>query len=83
MKQKKTIYRLLLLCPLLLGVVGFTAVDRMNPLDALFNCVQMYVLNYGETPGNVWVELARWTAPLATAGSVLLLISSVKQYAVA
>ncbi len=83
MKQKKTIYRLLLLCPLLLGAVGFTAVDRMSPLDALFNCVQMYVLNYGETPRNVWVELARWTAPLATAGSILLLISSVKQYAVA
>ena len=83
MTKKNSVYRLLLLCPLLLGVIGFMAVDRLSIQDALFNSVQMYVLNYGETPTNLWVELARWTAPLATAGSILLLISSAKRYAVA
>ena len=80
MTKKQIVYRLLIICPLVLGVVGFVAVDRMSLPDALFNCVQMYVLNYGEEPTSLWVELARWTAPLATAGSILMLISSVKDY---
>ena len=80
MTEKKSLYRLLLLCPLLLGVIGFLTVDHLNLLDALFNCVQMYVLNYGENPTNILVEIARWTAPLATAGSILILVASANRY---
>ena len=79
MKKTNYAYYLLFLCPLVFGMIGFAIVDKMEILDALFNCVLMYVLNYGDTPSNVWVELARWTAPLATASSILLLISSVKK----
>ena len=79
MKKTNYAYYLLFLCPLVFGMIGFAIVDKMEILDALFNCVLMYVLNYGDTPSNMWVELARWTAPLATASSILLLISSVKK----
>ena len=78
--NKRSVYRiLLLLCPAVLGAIGFLTVDRMSLSDALFNCVQMYVVNYGESPTNIWVELARWTAPLATASSILLLLSSINR----
>ena len=80
MIERKTLYRILLLFPLLFGVIGFLAVDHLKLLDALFNCVQMYVLNYGEKPTNLLVEIARWTAPLATAGSILILVASANQY---
>ena len=79
MKKKNTAYRLLFLCPAVFGIIGFVVVDHMGMSDALFNCILMYLLNYADTPSNGWVELARWTAPLATASSILLLISSVKK----
>lgn len=81
--KKKHIYRILFFCPLLLGVIGFVGVEHINFLDGVFNSVLMYLFNYGDTPPNVWVELARWTAPIATASSILLLISTAKQYTVA
>lgn len=79
MEHKHSAYRLLILLPLLLGTVGFMAVDRLSLLNAMFNCVQMYAVNFGDMPTNVLVELARWTAPLATAGGILMLLSSVNR----
>lgn len=79
--KKQTAFRLLLLItPTLLGFIGFAAIDHLSISDALFNCLQMYVINYGESPTNIWVELARWTAPLATAGGIFLFVSSVNLY---
>jgi len=46
--------------------------------DALYSCVCMYVLGYQTTPPNLWVELARWTAPLATAGAAVLLLTTLQ-----
>ena len=45
-------------------------------LDSAFYSVQMYVLNYGDSASNVWIELARWLAPLATASGIAMIISS-------
>ena len=76
MKKNSTIIKvLLLLLPLAFGAFGFIVVAKEPVMDSLFYCLIMYVLNYGDTPPNVWVEIARWTAPLATAGSVILLLS--------
>ncbi len=80
MKQKRSRLRLLVLCPLLFGMIGFLSAGGVSVPDALYRCVQMYVLNYSSSPENVWLEIARWTAPLATAGSILMLISSLNQY---
>ncbi len=68
----------LLIVPMVFGMIGFAAVERMPLTDSVFNCVIMYVLNYGDTPPNIFVELARWTAPLATAGGVILAFTGLR-----
>ena len=82
MKRPFQFMKILLLFPLLLGFFGFVVLEGEPLLDSLFRCVIMYVMNYGDTPPNILVELARWTAPLATASSVVLAISSLHQWAV-
>lgn len=73
-----------LLCfflPLILGMAGLWALAGEPFLDALFCCVSMYVLNYGDTPPNLLVELARWLAPVTTAGGILLALRSIRDQA--
>ena len=60
--------------PLLIGLVGFL-VSGMGILDALFSAICLYGLEIQDTPPNVLVEIARWTAPIATASGFLLVIS--------
>lgn len=43
----------------------------------MFDTVTMYALNYGTEPVNQLVEIARWTAPLATATGIILMIQPV------
>lgn len=71
--------KLLLFCvPLALGMVGFRCAGDERTADALYSCVCMYVLGYQTTPPNLWVELARWTAPLATVGAAVLLLTTLQ-----
>ena len=71
--------KLLFFClPLLLGTIGFVAVDGRPLLDSLFACVTMYAMNYSDTPANMFVELARWVAPLVTASGILLAFVKVR-----
>lgn len=72
---------LLFLTPLLLGMAGLWLLDGQPFLDALFCCVSMYVLNYGDAPANLLVELARWLAPVAAAGGVLMALRTVREQA--
>lgn len=73
------ISKLALLCaPTLLGVIGFAVDGSLKPSDALYTCVCMHMLGYQSTPPNLWVELARWTAPLATVGTVVLLLTALQ-----
>lgn len=83
MKRSVRWARLLLLLPLVMGVYGFVFLEGMPFLDALFKSVTMYVLNFGDTPPNLLVEAARWTAPLATASGVALAVSSLREWAAA
>jgi len=69
----------LLLLPAALGVTGFLLAGGCAVQDAMFRCLTMYVLNYGEKPPNLLVELARWTAPLATASGLLLALSRMQE----
>ena len=79
MKQnQKPLRVLLLLIPIILGTIGLFVLEKEPFMDALFRCVQMYVLNYSDTPPNLFVEAARWIAPLASAYSVLLIASALR-----
>lgn len=68
----------LLFAPTLLGMIGFAVDGSLSPSDALYTCVCMHMLGYQSSPPNLWVELARWTAPLATAGTVVWLLTALQ-----
>ncbi|HJG28330.1 MAG TPA: hypothetical protein K8V20_06760, partial [Subdoligranulum variabile] len=58
---------ILFLLPLAFGLIGLAGVAGEPFLNSLYQCIGMYLMDYGDTPPNLWVEIARWTAPLATA----------------
>lgn len=80
--MKKILYQmgkvLLFLLPLVLGMIGLWVLGEVPLLDALFSCINMYVLNYGDTPENVFVELARWLAPITTVSGIVLALRSIR-----
>lgn len=80
MKRAPHLAKLLLLVPLGLGVYGLVFLAGQPFWDSLYLTVSMYALNYADTPPNIFVELARWTAPLATASSVILAVRSLQRW---
>jgi len=48
-----------------MGVTGFTVLDGQPVVDSLFLSMAM-CLNYSDSPPNILIEIARWTAPLMT-----------------
>lgn len=74
--------KILVVFPLLFGLYGFAVLEGEPFLDALFQSITMYMMNYGDTPPNLAIELARWTAPLATAGSVILAVNFLQKWVV-
>lgn len=60
--------------PMILGMIGFVWVEGEPFSHSLFTSICMYLMNYQDLPPNLWVEFARWTAPLATASGVILAI---------
>lgn len=79
MKEKKSNIGkyLLILVPFVMGVTGFTVLDGQPVVDSLFLSMEMYFLNYSDSPPNILIEIARWTAPLMTASGVLMSISKI------
>lgn len=71
----------ILLCiPLIIGITGLVFIAGEPFADSLFHCICMYVLNYQDTPVNGFVELARWTAPLATIGGTVMVITVARDW---
>lgn len=78
MKRSPPLPKLILLgLPLLLGLIGLLSVGESLP-NALFSSICMYMMNYQDPPPNLWVELGRWTAPLATASGILVAVSALR-----
>lgn len=70
---------LLLALPLILAMIGFVLVEKEPLLQSLFLSICMYLMGYQELPPNIWLELARWTAPLATASGLLLALAAARR----
>ncbi len=77
--MNKHVKRALLIVPLLVGTVGFLLSGGSSLLNAVFRSLTMYALNYDDAPPNVLVEIARWTAPLATVGGVLMAAAALRE----
>lgn len=72
------IAKCLIVVPMILGMIGFY-LDGEGFLQGAFLCVSMYCLNYADPPPNVWIELARWLAPVATASGVVMLVTAMNR----
>lgn len=68
----------LLAVPLALGVAGFAWAGE-SPADAVFLAISLYGMQVQDPTPNLLVELARWVAPLATAGGLLLAFASARR----
>lgn len=80
MNKRYKIGRWLLFCsPFIIGAYGLFYVEGMPLKDALFSSMTMYFLNYGDVPPNLFVEFARWTAPLMTASGVIFVVSALRR----
>ncbi len=77
---KKTLRTILFFIPGALGFVGlFLLTSPPESLgDAIFHSIKMYLFAYVDSPPNVLVELARWTAPLCTASGAAMAISAAR-----
>lgn len=73
---KKAGKLILFVIPYLIGFAGFLMAGEPI-LHAAFTSISLYVMGYGDVPPNLLLEIARWTAPLATASSILLVIAAV------
>lgn len=77
---KKILKGVVFLIPFFLGTFGFLSAGE-SVWDAMFNCILMYTLNFDNPAPNLLAELARWTAPLVTAGAIAQLIAGLRSWA--
>ena len=64
---------LLVIVPLIIGTVGYTFAGAMIS-DALYSSFALYFTNPISDAYNIYIEIARWTAPLVTATTILYVI---------
>ena len=65
--------------PLGLTLYGYLSIHEETFLNAAFLGASMYVMNYGDTPPNLYIEIARWLAPLATASGVVFAFMALRE----
>lgn len=79
MKLRRIYKLVLILIPFVLGMIGFTLAGE-PVLQAIYRCIGLYGMGHSEQPANVLIEIARWLAPLATAGTVVLVVNALRQH---
>ena len=78
-KKLRWLRYILLAGPAVLGMVGLWILEGENFLQALFLCLHLSVFDFDGNPPNVLVEIARWIAPIATAGTLVTCISFLRK----
>ena len=78
MKNKRKIIVLLALIPFIIGTLGYSMCESRFT-DALYASLSLYFTNKASDGYNIFVEIARWTAPLVTAAAILSAINNVWQ----
>lgn len=69
---------LIFVTPCILGIIGYLKAGD-DILQALYSAVSLYLLNYFEAEWNVFIEIARWTAPIVTVSGFLLILKNAVQ----
>ena len=73
-KALKTLKYFLLLIPFIIGFLGYLPLYDYDCLWSAYSAVRLYGLETDLEEINFLVELARWLAPIATAGAVIALV---------
>ncbi len=76
--MKGIIRYIIMIIPAALGVYGFLQIDGMSLSWALYYTLRLFFINTDLTNINIWIEVARWTAPVVTAGAFVLVIRSLR-----
>ena len=74
--MKKKVLTVLALVPLVLGTTGYKLSGEMIT-NALYAEVSLYFTSPISDAYNVYIEIARWTAPLVTATAILCVLQNV------
>ena len=80
MSEKHTRIRriILFVIPFFCGTYGLYRLEHESLIDSMFSSICMYLMNYGDSAPNLFVEFARWTAPLMTASGIILALSTLR-----
>ena len=74
MKRMKKIALLgLFILPAIIGLIGYLKAGY-NGWDTCYLVIRMYLFDADTFGNNLWIEIARWTAPIFTVSGVLLLL---------
>lgn len=78
-KKKRIIKGVIFCLPLCLAVYGYFVLADFRFLDAVFHAISLYAMGDLDTPPNLCVEIARWTAPVVTASGVIWIFSNFRE----
>ena len=78
-KNMWTIKMILFFIPLVFGVTGYLFAG-LNVLDSIYSTIVLYGMDPVSDEINMWIEIARWTAPFATATVIFTVFRSVWNY---
>lgn len=76
---KKIVKIVVFFIPFILGVIGYSMMEGIALRDALFYPIGFYTLNTIEPAENVFLEIARWTAPVMTASGLVMAVAAFQQ----
>ena len=79
--KPKAYYLLILaIIPFILGTLGYMVAGVKRVSDALYGAVALYGLNLTDDYSyNLWLEIARWCAPLVTAATILCIFQWIRK----
>ena len=80
MKIRQILMRVLFFIPMIIGILGLM-LSGESFTDAFYQTISMYLANFNDTPANFLVEIARWTAMIATASAFIVVINFLREKA--
>lgn len=73
---KKIIKVTVFFIPFILGTIGFYLIEGEPLNDAMFFSIGFYTLNNLDNATNLYIELARWTAPFVTVSGIIMAVAA-------
>ena len=78
-KLQRTVKFFLIVIPFALGMIGYTLAGH-SFLQAFYWSLHLYGMGQKELPPNVYIEIARWVGPFATAGILVSIFKAARRH---